>query len=199
MPRFGSQQDVARALEMTTRRVQQLQADHILPPVGLNGRYDIDLSRERYRLYAQGTAREWDDFHTEMQRLTVEADVLVNEGPGQAKTLDEIKAASGKLQDVFGMLRFSLMCHKRQDDFARQCMMDKFNAMENEGLGRLASRVLHILAEKNGISFEQALAGIQAQEDGLDVVEFTNAGSGAEEPPAPSRQQRRAARRGSRR
>ncbi len=195
MPRYGTQQNVARALEMTTRRVQQLQAEHILPPATSDGRYDIDLSRERYRLYASGTPRDWDDFHAEMQRLTIETDTLINEGPGQAKTLPQLKAASLKVQELFGMLRFSLMCHERQDNFPRQCMMDKFNAMEHEGLGRLASGVLHILAAEKGITFEQALAGIQAQ---VEEVDGADACSEVNETPALSRQQRRAARRGGR-
>lgn len=163
MARFGTQVDLARVLQITDRRVRQLEAEHIIPAVRQDGRYDLELAVERFALYRNGTPEDWRQFEAELEREAGAVSLLVNDGPQAARSRNEVQEASERLQALFAALRFSLMCHHRQDDFARQCMLEAFGRMENEGLGVLLGRAVEVLAAEAGVSVEQGIAQLAAE------------------------------------
>lgn len=163
MPRFVTQKELARTLDVTDRRVRQMEAEHIIPPASRDGRYDADLCVERYAIFSSKRGDGLARLMAEVEHDAAHVDMLVNDPERAAGTREAVQDTSRRVQALFATLRFTVVCQHRADDFPRQAMLETLERRENEALGVLLGRAVEVLAAEAGIPFEEASAQLAAQ------------------------------------
>lgn len=163
MPRLVTQKELARTLNVTDRRIRQMEDEFILPPAGLDGRYDAELCAQRYAIFRSDRADGVERILAEIEYDAATVDLLVNDEARAPRTREEIQEASRKVLALFSALRFALVCMHRKDDFPRQAMLQTFQSLENDCLRALMPRAIQLIADEVGVSFEEASAQLAAQ------------------------------------
>jgi hypothetical protein len=152
-PAFVSQKALALRLELTERRVRQMVDEKVLSEPR-NGRFDLALCLERYRLFRSKDPEAWADVLDRLGRDAAEFDELVTAALRPISKRAELTAASCAVQRLFSDLNF-ISAVKSRTDAERQFFWSVWCEKEDRLLGLLLGRAFEIIALATGMTFDQ--------------------------------------------
>ncbi|GJE00023.1 hypothetical protein [Methylobacterium isbiliense] len=130
--------EIARELGIGDRRLQQLIAEQVLPPLqeGLHG---LDDLRKLYRLYRHGTHEEWLIFLHDVLAEARQAERLIEAACEPASRPDQVRNASIALQRVMAALRCFVAT--KVPEGLRDLQLDHVRRLEDEALVALLAQL----------------------------------------------------------
>jgi hypothetical protein len=173
-PHWVTQRVLARRLEVSDRRIRQMEKMHILPEARL-GRYHSPTCEQRYALYRVSVEAKvfserglvWRDFEVELESDGRHLESLMSAAMSETSTQEQIRAASVAWQTFWSDTRFMTVCWSKSEA-ERDFFLMLWKQKEDDGLRSLMGRGVEFLAEKNGLTFEevesQLLTGCSADE-----------------------------------
>lgn len=139
------QKRLAREIGVTDRRIRQLVDEYILPPAHhTDGTYDLDLCRDRYDLYRDGSDRDWTGFYEEADREVTAARKAIDRAFADDATTAHVTAASMALQASMSTVRFVTACRSKSDA-EREFLFPIFQREEDDAIRNLLGRGMQIL------------------------------------------------------
>ena len=142
-PIFVSQIELARDLNLTDRRIRQLVDERILPPPRDEG-HDLELSRERYRLYSNGSDRDWERCFDEAEDAARLAGELNDRAFDGDAGLEDVKAASIAIQRSTVLMSFLTAC-KSKSDAERKVFWSFWDREEGQALSALLAHAMKLM------------------------------------------------------
>ena len=140
---FVSQLALARDLNLSDRRVRQLVAERILPPPRDEG-HDLDLSRQRYKLYSNGSERDWELAFDEAEDLARMASDLNAKAFADDAVPEDVTVASRAVQASTTMMAF-LTGAKSKSQSERDLFWGIWDREEHQALGALLARGMELM------------------------------------------------------
>ncbi|MCK1618907.1 hypothetical protein IVA96_20160 [Bradyrhizobium sp. 159] len=144
-PVFVSQIELAHDLKLTDRRIRQLVDERILPPARDEG-HDLELSRQRYRLYSSGSERDWDRCFDEAEDLARMAAQLNERAFEDGAGLEDVRAASSAIQRSTAMMSF-LTAAKSKSQSERELFWTIWDREEGQALGALFAHAMKLMGK----------------------------------------------------
>ncbi|MEH2503736.1 hypothetical protein V1290_002547 [Bradyrhizobium sp. AZCC 1578] len=144
-PVFVPQIELAKDLGLTDRRIRQLVEQRILPPARDEG-HDLELSRQRYRLYSSGTDRDWEKCFDEAEDLARMAGELNDRAYEDNAGLEDIKAASIAIQRSTVLMSF-ITAAKSKSQSERELFWKIWDREEGQALGALFAHAMKLMGK----------------------------------------------------
>ncbi|TFW56256.1 hypothetical protein CT676_35960 [Bradyrhizobium sp. MOS001] len=144
-PVFVSQIELARDLNLNDRRVRQLVDERVLPPARPEG-HDLELSRQRYRLFSSGSEREWDLCFDEAEDIARIAGELDKRAFEDDAGLEDVKAASIAIQRSTVLMSFLTAC-KSKSDAERKMFWNIWDREEGQALSALLAHAMKLMGK----------------------------------------------------
>ena len=130
--------EIAFELGLTERRVRQLVDECILPPA-IEGTFDADLCRRRYRLYTRGASADWTPIYDDIVALAATSEDLVARALGPNGTVVDIARACESVSALWSDMRF-ISAVKSSSQSERQFFFTTWDREEGRILTALLAR-----------------------------------------------------------
>jgi hypothetical protein len=173
-PHWVTQRVLARRLEVSDRRIRQMEKSYVLPEAR-EGRYHLATCEQRYALYRVSVEAKvfsergliWRDFEVKLESDGRRLEGLMSAAMSETSTQEQIRAASLAWQRFWSDTRFMTMCWSKSEA-ERDLFLMLWKQREDDGLRQLIGRGVEFLAEQTGLTFleveSQPLAGCNANE-----------------------------------
>jgi hypothetical protein len=140
-----NQQELAQELGVSDRRVRQMIDSYILPqPHHDDGGYDLALCRDRYDLYRNGSAEDWEEFFDETIDLAEATEKVVARALSDEGTLADTRLASQSTQNDIARMHFITACRSKSQE-ERNFFHPLWRREEDRILGGLLYRSMELM------------------------------------------------------
>lgn len=138
-----NQQSLAAELGVTDRRVRQLIEQRILPPADAEGRYDLAMCEERYRLYRNGSDRDWADFFADAEAGISETARVFERAFADDATPDDVTRAAIAVSEDLARAQF-MSAAKAKSPAEAELFRIIWDREEKHALGQLLWRGMEL-------------------------------------------------------
>lgn len=155
-----NQKELAARLQITDRRVRQLEELGIIVIEHPDEVYDLELNLERYSLYKNGDDEDWREFYAETDRAGIEAKHLFENAMKETATVADIGAAARASNGLLARMRFITGAREKEENLRMLFM--RLWQHEDDDIGRqLFSAHCHALGRKHGVTADIILAKLR--------------------------------------